>query len=495
MATLTSPRKRHTIHYVAGRNPALLQHIQDLGLSSVPEYRQWCVEHGFNPRLDKSLLKRRLEIRAVEEARIRLSLAKKPKTARETIREIFRGQPPPPDSTGRMWSSVARVYEQVKHSHHQSDCAVKLLSHVADCEGFFRTGFAEVYGMPYCYRTYFDGLLGVIRSHALWIRPISSWKPPCRHPRQMFSNLVRHLFAEYPVPQFMDSVWFLHEGEESERMQGWFRHLGKGLNLRTAQLPIRYTKRMAHDFMQAPAHYRVTDALRWGQILALGGTARLVEAVCATDLGGDFSDDDFWVSVFRFFIANPRLESSHVGPMIDFLLDQRRPGIQITRNGEQVQVPAPHPNYSMKGRTPQSVMRQMEEWHRRLEEQEHPDVHWTSLGLAEYEQVDGSVELGTVRKWTVTELLSSADLVAEGRAMHHCVASYINHCLDGISSIWAMRLESGDGMTSQATIEVRPGRKLIVQARGRYKAGLTGYQRLVLQRWAKTAGLAIGMYD
>ena len=77
----------------------------------------------------------------------------------------------------------------------------------------------------------------------------------------------------------MDSVWFLGNGREAVRQQGWFLHVGRGQNIRTADLPLPYTKRMAHRFMQAPADFTVEAALRWGQIHGLGGKERLARTI------------------------------------------------------------------------------------------------------------------------------------------------------------------------------------------------------------------------
>ena len=488
-------KKQCSEKFVATRYPALEGHLRQLGLKSIVEYLEWCVCHRFAPRLDKTPLKRQQEVQAAQEVRIQKCLVKKPVTARDVIQAIFRGLPVPENCLGRDWFTVTVMYQELSQQRHLLPDAVRLLSHIAECEGFFRSGQAEVFGLSADCYSYAHGLLSLIYARRGWIRPVETWKPKGHHPRQLFSSLARHLFAKYPVPLFMDAVWFPQGLFNADRIQGWFQHLGLGLNLRTADLPIRYTKRMAHHFMQAPVHYSLADALRWGQILALGGNARLVEAVCATNLSEDFTDDEFWVSVFRFFIANPQLHVSHVGPMIDFLRDQRQPGFQIDRHGQHVEVPATDTKYSMKGRTPQSLMRQMEDWHRRLEEIEQPDVEWGSLGVEGYEQIDGCIGSETFRKWTVTELRSARELIAEGRAMHHCVASYIDNCLQGGSSIWAIRLETPDGITSQVTIEVRPSRKAIVQARGRYNDNLSGYQRLILNRWARTAGLSLADYD
>jgi hypothetical protein len=113
----------------------------------------------------------------------------------------------------------------------------------------------------------------------------------------------------------MDSVWFLGNGREAVRQQGWFLHAATGQNIRTADLPLPFTKRMAHQFMEAPAGLTVEAALRWGQIHGFGSTERLARAIIGTRLGTDFEHDDFWTTVLQFFIANPMLDLAQVGPM------------------------------------------------------------------------------------------------------------------------------------------------------------------------------------
>jgi hypothetical protein len=50
---------------------------------------------------------------------------------------------------------------------------------------------------------------------------------------RQFASLVRHLLAEYPVPAFMDSVWF-----KRTRTQNWFIHVGRGHSIRDAERPF-----------------------------------------------------------------------------------------------------------------------------------------------------------------------------------------------------------------------------------------------------------------
>ncbi len=60
---------------------------------------------------------------------------------------------------------------------------------------------------------------------------------------------------------------------------------------------IPLTRRMAHEFAQAPAHYPIEFALRWVHLRALGGSDELARAVATTRLGREFGNEEFWASV------------------------------------------------------------------------------------------------------------------------------------------------------------------------------------------------------
>ena len=209
-----------------------------------------------------------------------------------------------------------------------------------------------------------------------------------------------------------------------------------GHSIRTVETPIPLTKRMAHYFAQAPDDCTVDQALRWGQVLGLGGTPRLAQALATTRLGEHFEHDDFWITVIRFFIDNPMLDLVHVGPIIDYLHDQRfvereefvAPGVFERR-------PPAQPNLSMKGRNPKALLRQVERWHHQLgNEAFDPRAQWPSSQIRGYDGIEGKEGSPSLRRWTIREILSSRALVAEGRAMHHCVASYARSCAEESSS-------------------------------------------------------------
>jgi hypothetical protein len=477
--------------------PDLLAHIQSLGLSTVEDYIDWCARHKFSRRTDKHW-RMRLKERAFANNAVAVArLAQKKQESRRPekfIERIFKAEITEDKVTEPDLKAICRAYKSAQQSPETRDAFRRLLQHVG-ASGLIvgYTVFAQ-FGRQ-AGNTYVDGLLALARHSRHWIRPVVEWKPQTHKIRRQFASLARHLFAQWPVPSFMDSVWFRGNGRVAVRQQEWFLHIGLGQNIRTAELPLAYTKRMAHHFMLAPASLTVEGALRWGQIRGLGGSERLARAAIATWLDTEFAHDDFWVAVIRFFIANPMLDLAQLGPIIDYIQDQRftshevfvAPGV-IERRGP------PQPNFTMKGRTPASLLRQVEAWHRSLAKVQQPKAEWVPSGIKAFEFVEGIERGENLKVWTLTELLSTKALVAEGRKMKHCVATYGHSCASGSTSIWTMEVESFEGQSKILTVEVRNATRLICQARGKCNMLPGEKHRGILRRWAEKAGLTLANY-
>jgi PcfJ-like protein len=481
-----------------GPDPNLLTHIRSLGLSTVEEYVGWCAQNGFGRRADKHWrlqLKVRSDAnRAIADAR----LAQKRQELRQpekVIERIFNGDVQEHHCTQHHLKAICRAFKSAQECRRTQFALHDLLRHVSVCSDLVSgRPVISQYGCQVG-NTFVDGLLALARQSLGWIRPVGDWKPQTHNARRQFSSLARHLFAEWPVPAFVDSVWFLGNGREAVRQQEWFLHIGRGHNIRTADLPLAYTKRMAHQFMHAPSDLTVESALRWGQIHGLGGTARLVWCIAGTRLGSSFEHDEFWTTVLQFFIANPMLDLAHVGPIIDYIHLQRfvsqdvfvAPGV-VERRGP------PQPNFTMRGRTPASLLRQVEAWHRTLTKTEQPQAQWPRSRIDSFEFVEGAERGGNLKIWSITELLSTKALVAEGRAMKHCVATYAHSCTSGARSIWTLEVETFEGRSKILTVEIENGARLICQARGKCNMLPGEKHRAILRRWAERAGLSLAKY-
>jgi hypothetical protein len=256
------------------------------------------------------------------------------------------------------------------------------------------------------------------------------------------------------------------------------------------------TKREAHEFMQAPESYTLEHALRWAQVHALDGNRRMADALCGTRLGDHFAHNDFWVSVLRFFVQNPFLDTVHYGPIVDYIHNQRFEAQEVfVRPGVVEEQPPPHPGFTMRGRTAESLMRQVSAWHTRLGlEQRLGPMQWKTSGIEGLSLIEGHERSKNMRRWMITELLNRDELIDEGRAMSHCIATYARSCASGRSSVWSMKCEDADGRNRVLTIEVRPSSRMVMEARGRFNAAPTPQAMRILNQWTEKAGLSLAAY-
>jgi PcfJ-like protein len=344
-----------------------------------------------------------------------------------------------------------------------------------------------------------QGVVMVSRYLPEAIRRIVDWKPQSHNRFRTFSDMVRFLFARYPVPLFMDSAFF----DTDSLFAQWFIHLAQGGSVRKLPYcPINMTTKMAHHFMQAPPQYSVKEALRYGQILALGGNERLVKAVLASRLGQHFDQSDFWETVIRFFIQNPMLDLCHVQPIVDYVQNIKFESLMVINPNnlnEWIEAPPEQPHFSMKGRTAFALLRLVDAWHKSLA-QTHTKLGkvevkvWKPVAISNFYHVEGTSD-DNRKFYTIEQLLTSPALIAEGRKMLHCVYSYLNACVSGRTSIWTMTFSENPAEKNKVlTLEVTNQIKEVVQVRGKCNRLPTALELKVVERWAAKEGLKISKW-
>ena len=471
----------------------LQAHLEALGLSSIAEYGQWCVRYGLSPRLAKHWRDRCRERYLASQNAIEKRLARtkaERRRPRQTLERIFAGEL----DKAEVKQPTLRLVHQLLTAIETQEVAQafrELLLHVQrDCDLIAAQpawlSLGAVAG-----NTFIEGLLAVARRHERWIRPLSSWQPQSHNPRRQFSALAGHLLARFPVPLFLDSVWFRGTSPEATKQQELYLALGSGQSPRSCDLPMPLSRRMIHFFLHAPKDFLVEQSLRYAQVMNLGGDMRLVQAVLGSRLGTCFDNSGFWTTVIRWLVHNPMLDPAQVGPLIDFIHHQR---LETEPDNVGQRSAAVQPEFTMKGRSAAALLAQMNQWHERLRKKSgKPPLTWPASGIGGFELVEGTLASGNLRRWTIVELLSCQALFHEGQVMKHCVASYDASCSFGRSSIWSLGVEKNGGRRKNVlTIEISNGRRTICQARGKANRLPSDNEIDVLRRWALQEELVLG---
>ncbi|MBD2721963.1 PcfJ domain-containing protein [Hymenobacter armeniacus] len=313
------------------------------------------------------------------------------------------------------------------------------------------------------------------------VRDIADWKPKSSNAFRQLVSLVQHLFDQYGnLPAWLLNTWTQTAlVEDGVNLPDLTLHVGWGRSLRSFPgLPVKLSKRLEHGMREAPAGCTFREALRYAQ-LAARDALEWWGVVMESRLGrAPLLDDAFWLGVVDFFIATPMVDPRHLGPVCDWIHQKRSVGI-----GPE----PPQPGFSLKGRSMVSVLAQTERWHqadvrqRRQSGDAEPDVNhrWAGLPVADF--VAGSVR--------IEQLFTYGQLVAEGRALHHCVATYLHSCRQGRCGIFSLTVDGARALT----LEVDSGRK-VVQVRGKHNRWMTAAERDWINQWLDQARLVLSRH-
>jgi hypothetical protein len=329
-----------------------------------------------------------------------------------------------------------------------------------------------------------EALVNLSRFGRAHVRPAAAWSGTTSSWRPAVSSLANHLVCKYDVPLFLSSSWYSTDAAGDEK-RGWFVAHGRGAGFRTLNLPIKLTRRMEHIFLASHDHLQIEQAIRRAELLGLGASTELVEAVLSTRLATDLSNGGFWRTVWIFLIANASIiDPAQIGPMTDFIQAIRHDRVAMETPEGMVELDPPQPAFSIKGRTVESMLRLMRDWHRSLG-LGSAGLAWAPSPLRPMVLEEPSQDASAPpRRWQMMELTNSAQLRTEGAALHHCVASYADRCCRGMSRIWSLRFRRGEEVRHVLTIEIDPKRRAVVQARGRANRAPSGRPLQLLQHWA-----------
>jgi hypothetical protein len=336
------------------------------------------------------------------------------------------------------------------------------------------------------------------------VRDGDAWHPPMktRDAGRLRLAAARHLFARYPVAEHLEQVWIgcagLAPGEIALRKR-WYIAAAGGGSLYKAGASDWLSRKEVHAFLNPLGSPDFEGA--WWQAIARvltndQGMALRIAHSAITQTPRD--QIRFWREVVRFFCANPSTVAE-MDDLSDYLADCLRRD----------------PSFGLKGRTLGSLRRQMHDWHRDLAAIARIEAarqraeaararalgqvlppkashggSWAGAAIADWSWSPTVQDRAKQRQYVVIQLRTAADLVAETRAMHHCVASYAAKCIAGNASIWSLRHRMGGQTDRLLTIEV-DARQRAIQIRGFANRPAHADERKVLERWAKARGIAL----
>ncbi|MBI1246931.1 hypothetical protein GC197_03695 [bacterium] len=321
------------------------------------------------------------------------------------------------------------------------------------------------------------------------VRPIYLWRPESDGWRLQFRSLMRHLFELYPVPDHLAYCWTYPN--YGFWVRSLYFHMAKGYGLRQFQggPAFHIDKKTARWYCEAPHHLPPLFAIRWAQARALGADfAAAIDIARAIGFSNGGSSEDVWEPVVRFFVRYQPIQFEETSDIAEFIYAQRF--LPAENSWGRGGGPDPlQPDFSLKGRTLQSLRRYMISWRKELL-RKRPELaqvshNWPASDLRPLVHREGE------QKYTIMELVSDRALAVEGLRMRNCVAEYASQCALGRSSIWSLRLQESGKVKRMATIEVNPQRKDIHQLSGICNSRLSPGTTNIVIRWARQEGLTL----
>jgi PcfJ-like protein len=336
------------------------------------------------------------------------------------------------------------------------------------------------------------------------LRDASAWRPQMktRDPARLRLAAARYLFARYTVAEHLEQVWIDSGGLERDEImlrKRWYIVAAGGRSLYKEGAGAWLSRKEVHAFLNPPPHLGFEAAIWQAIARSYSDDPVVVLRIARSRIAQTpRAELGFWREVVRFFCAHPTTVED-MDDLRDYLADCH----------------ARHPEFSLKGRTLASLGRQMREWHRDLEAvarieaarrraeaaqarargqplpRETADGStWPGAAIANWSWSPAAKDRAKREEYLVIQLRTAADLVAETRAMHHCVSSYASKCIAGYASIWSLRRRAAGYTERLLTIELDRQHRAI-QVRGSANRMPRPGERSLLERWAKARGIIV----
>ena len=138
------------------------EHIQQLGISSIEAYREWCRAHNFNQGLDKNSRQRRDELYVFTRTQAIKIMAKekKDRNLSEILPKIYNQEL----RSEKLQNPVTRTISDAFESSIAPKVLLKLLLHLENNSDLLKETI------------YVQGIAALANQHESWIRSVETWK-------------------------------------------------------------------------------------------------------------------------------------------------------------------------------------------------------------------------------------------------------------------------------------------------------------------------------
>lgn len=293
-------------------------------------------------------------------------------------------------------------------------------------------------------------------------------------------DLIRWMFAKYPVPRFLEIAFLDSKSPFIE----WYLAVAQGQSLYKSCSHGILSKKETHWLLKAPNELSIKEAIWWAKSMAIkediGIAYRMAKSVIS--VRGSCTEE-FWIDIHRFFLNNP-VQMKEMSELVDYFM---------AMHGE-------NRNWTIKKRTIQSVRDHSERWHRSMAKLKSiGGGSWEGMKIDPWHATTGVIDpnpkYNTRLTWTVREICNGTDLAKEGNAMRHCVAGYKYRCMNNTTSIFSLEsVNFMDQKYKNLTIEVQRNSKRIIQARGLANRLARPLEYQVMRKWANAHGITISDY-
>jgi hypothetical protein len=289
----------------------------------------------------------------------------------------------------------------------------------------------------------------------------------------------------------LDRVWFRFNQNE----QALYIDLANGHAVYGHHLleQAKLSRKMAHQFGQAPGNATVIHAVRWAQVMSASSCKRLYRVIINSFLGTALENEDFWSGMIRWLGQQQDRDLKQVRPMVRFLNYWKYGRFSIGRQTVPLRPVAP--DFSLKGRNFASVLKLMQQFEASLKmDQSLREASWMPIPIPNYDCGRHTNPENQKRHYRIVQLLNYEQLVREGAEQQHCIASYSDFCRRGEGSVWSLRELGSEGEKPCVTIYLDNVFFKISEVRGLYNRLPNELEAQLVKNWAEQIKAELPLY-